>query len=98
MVSRQKKRSSWGLGSSGDKNMRMYVMMPASLAHAASSVPAHYARALAPRAQRRSPTGLRSRRERCLEAQTKRTEGADGGFASRGRAEKSFDASFKGAY
>ena len=44
------------------------------------------------------PTGLRSRRERYLEAQTELTEAANGGFTAHGRAEKSFDASFKGAY
>lgn len=46
-LSRQKKKSSWGLGSSGDKNMRMYVTMPVSHARAAPNVPEHLARSLA---------------------------------------------------
>ena len=57
-VSRQKKKSSWGLGSSGDKNMRMYVTMPASHARAAPNVPAHLTRSHAPRARTLFPKGV----------------------------------------
>ena len=57
-LSRQKKKSSWGLGSSGDKNMRMYVTMPASHARAAPNVPAHLARSHAPRTRTLFPNGV----------------------------------------